>query len=194
MRRNDNKRITNETEIEVALSLDETAPPVIQTGHTMLDHLLTQFAFHAGCSVRISAQSRDGIQHHLIEDVAIVLGEALDEALGERASIERYGAALVPMDDALVRAVVDLGGRPYARINVPFSVETIEGFACVLFPHFFSSFATRARLGLHLDLLAGSDPHHCAEAGFKAVARAGRAAWALRSDLSAAIPSSKGVI
>jgi imidazoleglycerol-phosphate dehydratase len=193
MRKSNRKRATAETEIEIALTLDESAPPIIETGRVMFDHLLTQFAFHSGCSLRVRAQSRDGIEHHLVEDVALVLGDALEEALGERARIERFGTAFVPMDDALVRAVVDFGGRPYARINVPFTVETVEGFACVLFPHFFSSFASRARIGLHVDLLAGSDPHHCAEAAFKAVARACRTAWTTNQN-AAAIPSTKGVL
>jgi imidazoleglycerol-phosphate dehydratase len=193
MRKNNRKRVTTETEIVISLDLDEASAPVIETGRVMFDHLLTQFAFHSGCGLRVKARSRDGIEHHLVEDVALVLGDALDEALGERARIERFGTAFVPMDDALVRAVVDLGGRPYARVNVSFAVETIEGFACVLFPHFFSSFALRARIGLHVDLLAGSDPHHCAEAAFKAFARACRAAWTTNQN-AAAIPSTKGVL
>jgi len=172
MRSATRKRETRETRIAVSLYLDQPGPPIIATGVRMLDHLLEQFAFHSNCSLRIQAESLDAIQHHLVEDVAIVLGGALADALGDRAGIGRYGCAFVPMDDALVRAAVDLGGRAYVRTDVPLGVEQIEGLATALIPHFFSSFGNNARMTVHVDMLAGTDPHHCVEAAFKALARA----------------------
>lgn len=183
-------RETRETKIAVFLNLDEAGPPVIATGERMFDHLLEQLAFHSGCSLQVRAESLDGIQHHVVEDTAIVIGEALAAALGDRAGIERYGCSTIPMDDALVRVAVDLGGRSYARSELPLNVESIEGLACAMVPHFFSSLAANARLTVHLDRLAGSDPHHCVEAAFKAFARASTAAWA---QTRAGIISTKGV-
>jgi len=184
-------RETRETKITVMLDLDRAGPPVIITGQRMFDHLLQQFAFHSGCDLRIQAESLDDIQHHLVEDVAIVMGDALATALGDRAGTERYGCATIPMDDALVRAAVDLGGRTYARTDLRVNVEHVEGLATAMIPHFFSSLAANARMTLHVDLLAGTDPHHCIEAAFKAFARACATASA---QTRAGILSTKGVL
>lgn len=191
MRNATRSRETRETQIIVSINLDQSAPPVIATGIVMLDHLLEQFAFHSGCALQVRAQSLDAIQHHLVEDVAILLGDALGSALGDRNGIERYGCAVIPMDDALARVAVDLGGRAYARTNLSLGVQQVEGLATALISHFFASLANNARIGLHADLLAGTDPHHCVEAAFKALARACATAWA---QTRTGIPSTKGAL
>lgn len=185
------RRETRETIVEVSLNLDQRGVPMISTGVRMLDHLLEQFSFHAGCSIAIDASSLDALQHHVVEDTAITFGEAISAALDARADIVRFGEATIPMDDALVRAVVDLGGRSYARIELPFSVERIEDLGTSLIPHFFSSLASNARIAIHIDRLAGSDPHHCVEAAFKALARACATAWSIAP---VGIPSTKGIV
>jgi imidazoleglycerol phosphate dehydratase HisB len=179
--------------VAITIELDGCGRLEISTGLPMLDHLLAQFAFHSRCDLEISARSLDGIEHHLIEDIALVLGEALAAALGERRGITRYGWALIPMDDALACAAVDFGGRPFARVRLDVVAQRVEGLEVEMIPHFFSSLARKAGVTLHLDLLAGSDPHHAVEACFKAFARASASAWDQACD-AAPIPSTKGVL
>jgi imidazoleglycerol-phosphate dehydratase len=190
MRSGSCERTTTETAVAVTLVLDGDDARAIATGVPMFDHLLAQLAFHSGFEVRIEARSLDGIQHHLVEDTAIALGRALARALGDRSGIERYGSALLPMDDALARVAIDVGGRFFARVNLPLRVESIEGLEVGLIAHFFRSFAVNAAITLHLDLLAGDDPHHAIEAAFKACARA--LAVACRRLDSARVLSTKG--
>jgi imidazoleglycerol-phosphate dehydratase len=190
MRKGAHERTTTETAVAVTLDLDGTGPSAIATGVRMFDHLLAQLAFHSGFAIAIDARSLDGIEHHVIEDTAIALGRAFAEALGDRSGIERYGSALLPMDDALVQVAVDLGGRFFARLNLPLRVERIEGMETAMVAHFFRSFAVNAAVTLHLDLLAGEDPHHSVEAAFKAFARA--LAIACRRLDSARVLSTKG--
>lgn len=190
MRNATQTRNTTETEITIALQFEGASAIAIETGVRMFDHLLNQFAFHSGCGLQITARSQDGILHHLIEDVAIVLGETISSALGERRGIERYGCTIIPMDDALVRAAVDFGGRAFSRTNLRLADNLIEDFPIIMIPHFFSSLASNARIAIHLDTLAGTDPHHCVEAAFKAFARACKSAWAENASL--AVPSTKG--
>jgi imidazoleglycerol-phosphate dehydratase len=187
-------RRTKESDLRVDLLLDACEPPQIETGVRMFDHLLEQLAFHSGCTLRVRAVSLDGLQHHVVEDTAIVLGRALDQALGERSGIERYGEATIPLDEALVRVVVDFGGRPFARVVLPLACERIEDLAAPMIAHVLTSFAQNARIALHVDALAGSDPHHLAEAAFKALARACAKAWAPSRVTTAAVPSTKGVL
>jgi imidazoleglycerol-phosphate dehydratase len=187
------ERRTKESDVRAELLLDASNPPQIETGVRMFDHLLEQLAFHSRCTLQLRAASLDGLQHHVVEDAAIVLGRALDAALGDRFGIERYGEATIPLDEALVRAVVDLGGRAYARITLALDCERIEDLAAPMIPHVLSSFAQNARMALHVDVLAGSDPHHVAEAAFKALARALARAWS-RDRAPAAVPSTKGAI
>lgn len=193
MRSAQNERTTNETSVSVQLNLERFAPSEIATGSRMFDHLLAQWAFHSRSELRLTARSLDGIQHHVVEDTAIVLGQALDAALGDRRGIVRYAEVTIPMDDALVRAVVDFGGRPYARTELPLRAEMIEDLSSALVAHVFSTFAFHARIGVHVDQLAGTDPHHCAEAAFKALARACRIAWSVDVAASLTIASTKGV-
>jgi imidazoleglycerol-phosphate dehydratase len=189
------RRETRETLIDLRVSL---ATPrgsfAAPTGQRFFDHMLEAFALHAGIGVEGEACSLDGIVHHVIEDLAMVLGGAITAALGTRAGIERFGTAFVAMDDALARAVVDCGGRAYARVALPLLRDSVEGLDTQLVPHFFRTFAQATGTTLHLDLLAGDDAHHCIEAAFKAYGRACRAAWAERA-LDAATPfSTKGLL
>ncbi len=172
MRSANRLRQTTETSVRLALALDGETRVRVETGIVMLDHLLAQFAFHARIGLEIEARSLDAIRHHLIEDVAIALGSALDEALGDRARIARYGEVTLPMDDALVRVAVDLGGRIYARTALDLRVERIEDFETAMIAHVVGSLAANARATIHVDKLAGEDPHHIAEAAFKALGRA----------------------
>ena len=188
------ERVTAETAVRSALTLDSADAAEIATGHRMLDHLLQQFAFHAPAGVRLSAQSLDGIEHHLVEDVAIALGESLRGALAEQRGIERFGAALLPMDDALVRVAVDLGGRGYARVDLGLTCDRIEDLTAEMVPHFFSSFAAHARIALHVDRVAGTNAHHCVEAAFKALARACADGWRLRPCAPTRASSTKEVV
>ncbi len=192
MRSGSVRRTTAETDVRVDLSLDDPGTREIRTGLAMFDHLLLAFMFHARIGCRIEARSLDAIRHHLVEDTAIALGQALDAALGERTGIVRYGEASIPMDDALVRAVVDLGGRAWSRTALDLTHERIEDLESVFVPHVFASFAQHARLTLHVDRLAGDDPHHVVEGAFKAAARACARAWAIDPSASTSIASTKG--
>jgi histidinol-phosphate/aromatic aminotransferase/cobyric acid decarboxylase-like protein/imidazoleglycerol phosphate dehydratase HisB len=176
-------RATAETRIVVRLGLDGASRVAVDTGAGIYDHFLEQLAFHAGLDLIVegSGDLETG-DHHTVEDTALAFGEALDVALGDRRGIARYGDAVVPMDDALARAAVDLGGRPFAEL----SFESEPGMA----QHFFISLAQAARMAIHIEA-TGRDPHHTAEAAYKAVGRALRTA--LRRE-SASIPSTKGLL
>jgi histidinol-phosphate/aromatic aminotransferase/cobyric acid decarboxylase-like protein/imidazoleglycerol phosphate dehydratase HisB len=174
-------RATAETRIAVQLGLDGASRVSVQTGAGIYDHFLEQLAFHAGLDLTVEgAGDLETGDHHTVEDTALAFGEALDRALGDRRGIARYGDAVVPMDDALARAAVDLGGRPFAEL----SFEAEPGMA----RHFFGSLAQAGRLAVHVEA-TGRDPHHTAEAAYKAVGRALRTA--LRQE-SSGIPSTKG--
>ena len=176
-------RATAETRITVRLGVDGASRVSVQTGAGIYDHFLEQLAFHAGLDLTVEGTGDlESGDHHTVEDTALAFGEALDLALGDRRGIARYGDAVVPMDDALARAAVDLGGRPYAEL----SFETEPGMAT----HFFQSLAQAGRMAIHVEA-TGRDPHHTAEASYKAVGRALRTA--LRAE-SAGIPSTKGVL
>jgi imidazoleglycerol phosphate dehydratase HisB len=176
-------RATAETRVRVRLALDGASRVRVATGAGIYDHFLEQLAFHAGFDLILEAAGDlETGEHHTAEDAAIALGEALDRALGDRRGIARFGDAVVPMDDALARAAVDLGGRPAAEL----SLELDPGLA----DHVLRSFAQAGRLGLHVES-AGRDAHHVAEAGFKAVGRALRSA--VRAE-GAGVPSTKGML
>jgi histidinol-phosphate/aromatic aminotransferase/cobyric acid decarboxylase-like protein/imidazoleglycerol phosphate dehydratase HisB len=176
-------RATAETRIGVRLGVDGASRVSVQTGAGIYDHFLEQLAFHAGLDLVVEGTGDlETGDHHTVEDTALAFGEALDRALGDRRGIARYGDAVVPMDDALARASVDLGGRPFAEL----SFETEPGMA----QHFFGSLAQAGRMAIHIEA-TGRDPHHTAEAAYKAVGRALKTA--LRQE-SAGIPSTKGVL
>lgn len=171
-------RRTRETDITITLDLDGTGVAAVATGVGFYDHLLAALAHHALLDLEVRATGDLEVdEHHTVEDVALVLGAAVAEALGDRAGIARFGEASVPMDEALATAVLDLGGRPYAVLDLAFRGERMGGLPTQLVEHALESFARTAGATLHLRA-AGRNDHHVAEAAFKALARALRAAVA----------------
>ncbi len=167
------RRQTKETDIQVRLSLEGTGSAKINTDIPFLDHMLELFARHGLFDLEISCKGDLHIDdHHSVEDIAISLGQAFSQALGDKAGIARYGAAIVPMDETLARAVVDLSGRFYLVYEVKTRRQRIGNFSVELAEHFWRSFAEALRCNLHIDLLRGRNTHHILEASFKAVARA----------------------
>ena len=190
MRRAELERKTAETEISVVLDVDGSGNAEVATGLGFLDHMLTALAKHSGMDLIMRASGDVGIDdHHTVEDCAIMLGRALDEALGDRAGITRFGYAYAPLDESLSRAVVDLSGRPWPEVSIGFTRSTIGEVATENLVHFFRSFALEARMALHVDTLRGDNDHHKAESAFKALALALRQAVTPRGD---GVPSTKG--
>ena len=186
-------RKTAETDISVEINLDGTGVYDNQTGVGFFDHMLDQLARHALIDMTISAAGDLHIDdHHTVEDTGIALGQALTEAMGDKRGIRRYGSCLLPMDDALVRASLDLSARPYLVWNVDLPTAKIGGFDTELVREFFQAFATHGGITLHVDKLHGLNSHHIAEAAFKAVARALRDALEVDPRKSDAVPSTKG--
>lgn len=170
------RRRTRETDIELALDLDGTGAADVSTGVGFYDHLLTSLAHHGLLDLEVRASGDLHVdEHHTVEDVALVLGAALAEALGDRAGIRRFGDAAVPMDESVAAAVIDVGGRPYAVIDLPFRAERAGTLPLQLVEHALESFARAAGATLHLSG-TGRNDHHLAEAAFKALARALRVA------------------
>jgi imidazoleglycerol-phosphate dehydratase len=187
------KRETAETSIVVDLALDGSGRAEIDTGIGFLDHLVTSLAKHAVWDLALECRGDLEVDdHHTVEDCGIVLGSAIDQALGERVGIVRFGSALAPLDEALARAVVDVSGRGSAHVDLMLRRESIGALATENIPHFLDSLARHAGITLHVDVLRGANDHHRAEAGFKALALALRAALALSG--SDDVPSTKGVI
>lgn len=186
-------RKTSETSVTIALCLDGAGRAEISTGIGFLDHLLTALARHARFDLQITCTGDLHIDdHHTAEDTAITLGQAINQALGERRGITRFGSAYAPLDESLARVVVDLSGRPFARADLGLTRDTIGGLACENIPHVIVSLATAARACIHADVLCGDNDHHRAEAAFKALALALR--QAVRRDGAEDIPSTKGVL
>lgn len=186
-------RATAETAITLALSLDGTGRAEIATGLGFLDHMLTALVRHARLDLELSCQGDLAVDdHHTAEDTALALGKALDQALGDRAGITRFGHAYAPLDEALARVVIDLSGRPFAEVELGFTRERIGQIATENLSHWFQSFAIAGRMALHVDVLRGANDHHRAEAAFKAMALALRQAIARSGE--ATIPSTKGVL
>ena len=183
-------RETAETKISVELDIDGRGRYEINTGVGMFDHLLAQLARHGLFDISISASGDD--QHHVVEDVAICLGKAFGEALGEKRGIVRMADATVPMDDALAMAVVDFGGRGYAVLELALTGNDMFGFAYDLVRHFLESFAAEARINLHGRVIYGSNDHHRAEALFKALGRALDAATRIDDRIARELPTTKG--
>jgi imidazoleglycerol-phosphate dehydratase len=195
MRKAEITRRTTETEIAAELNLDGSGTAEIATGVGFLDHMLEQLARHSLIDIRLRANGDLHIDdHHTVEDCGIALGQALSKALGDKRGIRRYGACLLPMDDALVRAALDLSGRPYLLWGVGFPTAKIGSFDCELVREFFQAFATHGGITLHVDALHGINSHHMAEAAFKAVARALREAVEPDARAPGAIPSTKGAL
>ncbi len=186
-------RSTRETSITVTLDLDGTGSTAIDTGIGFYDHLLGSMAHHGLFDLAISADGDLQIDdHHSVEDIALVLGAAFAEALGDRAGIARFGQSSVPMDESLVTAVLDLGGRPYAVIDLPFRGERVGGLPLQLVEHALEAFARTAGATLHLSG-TGRNDHHLAEAAFKAFGRALRIACEL-DPRRTGVASTKGVL
>ena len=186
------KRETKETNISLELNIDGTGKCEVNTGISMFDHLLEQVTRHGVFDIKLSATGDD--QHHLIEDVAICLGKALSEALGEKRGIVRMANVIVPMDDALAMVAVDISGRGYTVLELPFSDNDMAGFPTDLIRHFLESFAIEARLNLHARVVYGVNDHHKAEALFKALGRALDTASRIDKRISGEPPSTKDLL
>ncbi len=187
------QRKTGETDVRVSLILDGGGNAKVSTGIGFLDHLLTALGKHARFDLDLECRGDLEVDdHHTAEDCALALGQALDQALGERRGIQRFGTAMAPLDEALARAVVDLSGRPFADVNLGLSRKSIGQLACENVPHVLRSLATAGRLTLHVDCLKGENDHHRAESAFKATALALRQAVA-RSGFDD-VPSTKGTL
>jgi imidazoleglycerol-phosphate dehydratase len=190
-------RKTRETDIEVRLELDGTGKADVQTRIGFFDHMLDALARHGMFDLRVRCEGDLHIDaHHTVEDVGIVLGGAFGEALGAKRGIVRYADATVPLDEALVRAVVDISGRPFLHFEVPLPAgqPRIGDFDAALSAEFWRAFATEARLTLHLDGLRGDNAHHVVEATFKAAARALDAATRIDPRRAESVPSTKGTL
>ena len=192
-RRAEIARATSETDIRIALELDGSGKAEVATGVGFLDHMLTALARHAMLDLTVAAKGDLHIDdHHTTEDVGIVLGQAIRQALGDKRGIRRFGHALLPMDEALAEAAMDISGRPFLAWSVPFQRPKIGSFDTELVEEFFRALAFNAGVTLHVTLKAGTNAHHVAEACFKAVARALRMAVENDPRAAGAIPSTKG--
>ncbi len=195
MRQTSLTRTTAETDVSVEINLDGTSSYDNQTGVGFFDHMLDQLARHSLIDMKIRATGDLHIDdHHTVEDVGITLGQALAKALGDKRGIRRYGACLLPMDDALVRCALDLSARPFLVWNVDLPTDKIGTFDTELVREFFQAFSTQGGITLHVDMLHGINSHHIVEAAFKSVARALREAVEVDPRKSGDIPSTKGAL
>ena len=187
-------RTTGETDVALSLALDGRGEGSRSTGVGYFDHMLDALARHGGLDLEVEARGDlESGSHHTVEDVGIVLGQALDEALGDRAGIVRFGSATVPMDEARASAAVDISGRPFAAFEGTLPPVTIGGFEAELLPEFVRAVASAAKITIHVTVEAGDSAHHMIEAAFKALARALRAAVAV-DPAEAGVPSTKGLL
>ena len=189
------ERKTHETQIVVEMNLDGTGTYDISTGVGFLDHMLEQLSRHALIDIKVAAKGDTHIDfHHITEDVGIALGQAFNQALGDRRGITRYGMAIVPMDEALVRVTLDASNRPYLVWKVVFVRDKVGDMDTELFKEWFGAFAQAAGLTLHVESFYGENNHHIAEACFKAMARALREAAQIDPRKGEQVPSTKGVL
>jgi len=188
-------RKTNETDIALSINLDGTGDYEIKTGSGMLDHLLTQLSRHGLIDINLSAKGDVDVGfHHLVEDVGIVLGRAIQEAVGDASGITRVAHSYVPLDEALALTVVDFGGRGYAVLDLPLTDSDLGGLSGDLINHFLDTLSREGRFNLHVRILSGTNNHHSAESVFKSLARSIRQAVKLDDRLGSNIPSTKGTI
>ncbi|MFG0257666.1 MAG: imidazoleglycerol-phosphate dehydratase HisB [Phycisphaerales bacterium JB043] len=188
------ERTTRETQVELTINLDGQGTASVNTGLGFFDHMLTALATHAWFDLDLRcAGDLEVDDHHTVEDCAIVMGEAIRGALGDRRGIRRFASSYAPLDESLARVVVDLSGRASAEVNLGLKRDRIGAVACENITHFFTSFAMAARLTLHVDVLRGENDHHKAEAAFKALALAMREAVA-SDGVRDRVPSTKGVL
>ena len=187
-------RKTAETDVRVRVNLDGAGECEARTGLGFLDHMLAALAKHSRIDLRVTCTGDLHVDdHHTVEDVALTIGSAIAEALGDKRGVRRFGSACAPLDEALARVVVDLSGRPHATVNLRLEREMIGEVATENIAHFFVSLAMSARLTLHADVLRGANDHHKAEATFKALALALRDAVAIEN-ADAGVPSTKGAL
>jgi imidazoleglycerol-phosphate dehydratase len=187
-------RTTGETDIRVSLNIDGAGEGTRRTGVGFYDHMLDAFARHGGLDLDVDAKGDlETGSHHTVEDVGIAIGQAIDEALGDRSGITRFGHAVVPMDDARASAAIDVSGRPYVAFEGDIPPRTIGGFETGLVEEFLRAVANNAKLTVHVTVERGRDPHHMVEASFKAFARALRQALAIDPSVTG-IPSTKGLL
>lgn len=194
MRTSQKIRKTLETEVKIELNVDGTGQREIKTPIKFFTHMLEQFAAHGSFDLKIDVESHDKDHHHVVEDVALTLGEAFKEALGDKKGITRYGSFVLPMDEALVLSVVDLSGRAFSKTDVLVKDERTSDFETVILPHFFSSFAQASQSTIHIKMLDGSDTHHIIEAVFKSFARAIKISCSIDEKNKDLIPSTKGLL
>ncbi len=194
MRTSSKERKTFETEVKIELNIDGTGKREISTPIKFFTHMLEQFAAHGSFDLKIDVQSHDKDNHHVIEDVALTLGEAFKEALADKKGITRYGSFVLPMDEALSLAAIDLSGRAFSKVDVEIKDEKTSDFETVLLPHFFNSFAQASLSTIHIKMLDGTDTHHIIEAVFKSFARALRIACSTDETNKDIIPSTKGLL
>jgi imidazoleglycerol-phosphate dehydratase len=188
-------RRTNETDITATMTLDGRGSYQVETGIRFLDHMLELFARHGGFDLKISAVGDlDVDQHHLVEDLGITLGEAVQKALGDRKGINRAGYFVMPMDETLAVVAIDLGGRPHTVVDLQVAIERVGDLQTELVQDFFEGFAMAARANVHVKVLYGRSNHHKVEAVFKAFARALRVAVAKDKRLARLLPSTKGLL
>jgi imidazoleglycerol-phosphate dehydratase len=188
------ERTTKESDVRVELDLDGTGQGSSDTGVPFFDHMVSQLGRHGGFDLTVVTKGDLEVDaHHTVEDTSLALGTALKEALGDKAGIRRFGDALVPLDECLVQAAVDLSGRPYLVHDEPQVVELIGSYDTTLTKHIWESFVATSGIALHVRVLSGRNAHHVVEAQFKAVARALRAAVALDPRVTG-VPSTKGVL
>jgi imidazoleglycerol-phosphate dehydratase len=188
------ERTTKESDVRVELDLDGTGQGSSDTGVPFFDHMVSQLGRHGGFDLTVVTKGDLEVDaHHTVEDTSLALGAALKEALGDKAGIRRFGDALVPLDECLVQAAVDLSGRPYLVHDEPQIVELIGSYDTTLTKHIWESFVATSGIALHVRVLSGRNAHHVVEAQFKAVARALRAAVALDPRVTG-VPSTKGVL
>ena len=195
MRTSNITRKTAETDITLSLTLDGRGESEINTGCGFLDHMLTLFAKHGGFDLAVTCKGDVQVDyHHTVEDVGIVLGSAFAEALGDKKGITRYGSIILPMDEALIVAAVDLSGRSYLGFALDIPTPRVGDFDTELVEEFYLAFTRKAECNLHLRSLAGSNSHHVIEGAFKAVARALKQAVAIDAAHADELPSTKGVL
>jgi len=188
------ERKTKESQVLVELNIDGTGNTTIDTGEPFFNHMLEQLGKHSGFDLKVKTVGDMEVDsHHTVEDTSLAIGQALREALGDKAGIRRFGDALVPLDEVLVQAAVDLSGRPYLVHNQPHIVELIGTFDTTLGKHIWESLVATAQIALHIRVLEGANAHHVLEAQFKAVARALKDAVALDNQVKG-IPSTKGTL
>ncbi|KPA10402.1 Imidazoleglycerol-phosphate dehydratase [Candidatus Magnetomorum sp. HK-1] len=192
MRKYQQSRQTKETNIQLTISLDSAGKRNICSGVGFLDHMLDLFAFHGQFDLELDCQGDLNVcPHHTIEDIAIVLGQAIDNALGNRNNITRYACCYLPMDESLCRTVIDVSGRPYHVFKANFDTPMIGAFPSEMISHFFYSFTMNAKMTIHQEILYGSNDHHKAESLFKGL---GRALYESVQLTQNCMPSTKGVV